>query len=310
MRVSERVVMVVVSLVLGSAVAATSASAQVCGDADGNGSVTVTDGVQVLRDAADLSSTCSAQANNCDVDGNGTVTLSDGVNVLRKAAGLTITEACPGGGAAGDLQEVTDQIIPFLTVGLQQVPNVTPGLAAPAGGTEDCEDGGTRSTSSSLTEIRVTFTDCRVSEPGLGAFELDGFIEVDLGIPTSTVTFELNITDLDADRFIDFDGTIVGGPRGGGGFIVDSGVISVRAVEGGPEIIRLTIHEDFEVDGDGHIVRGSAEAEDTSDSFDLETAEFEVEDGSSTATIHVVRDDGSEDDFLVNLETGVVTPAG
>jgi len=58
----------------------------VCGDANGDGRVTVTDGVQVLRAAAGLSSDCTPA--RCDVDGNGTISVTDGVNVLREAAAL------------------------------------------------------------------------------------------------------------------------------------------------------------------------------------------------------------------------------
>ena len=65
----------------------------VCGDADGNGSVTVSDGVQVLRAAAELSSSCTLA--RCDVDGNGAISVSDGVNVLRAAADLPFTPNCP-----------------------------------------------------------------------------------------------------------------------------------------------------------------------------------------------------------------------
>ncbi len=64
-----------------------------CGDADANGSVTVTDGVQTLRAAADLPSPCTLA--RCDMDGNGTLSVSDGVHVLRGAAGLTFTADCP-----------------------------------------------------------------------------------------------------------------------------------------------------------------------------------------------------------------------
>ena len=73
--------------------------AELCGDADGGGSVTVTDGVSVLRAAANLPSTCSMVA--CNVDRSGTITVTDGVNVLRGAAGLSMTcrdtlSACRG----------------------------------------------------------------------------------------------------------------------------------------------------------------------------------------------------------------------
>lgn len=63
-----------------------------CGDADGNGAVTVTDGVQVLRAAADLPSACLAWF--CDVDGSGDLGVTDGVRTLRAAAGLPAAFAC------------------------------------------------------------------------------------------------------------------------------------------------------------------------------------------------------------------------
>lgn len=84
---------VVVVLACG-AILATAANAEECGDADNSGAVTVTDGVQALRAAAGLSTSCVAS--RCDVDGSGSVTVTDGVNVLRKAAGLPISEACVG----------------------------------------------------------------------------------------------------------------------------------------------------------------------------------------------------------------------
>jgi len=65
-----------------------------CGDADSSGSVTVTDGVQTLRAAAGLSSSCALA--RCDVDDSGSVSVTDGVNVLRAAAGLSVTLSCPG----------------------------------------------------------------------------------------------------------------------------------------------------------------------------------------------------------------------
>lgn len=64
-----------------------------CGDADLSGAVTVSDGVQVLRAAAGLSSACTPQ--RCDVDGSGEITVTDGVHVLRTAAGLPSISACP-----------------------------------------------------------------------------------------------------------------------------------------------------------------------------------------------------------------------
>ncbi len=79
-------------------VSAGAASAQVCGDADGNGTVTVSDGVQTLRAAVGLDSGCTVAA--CDVDGSGGISVTDGVSVLRKAVGLSAPDEC-GGGLAG-----------------------------------------------------------------------------------------------------------------------------------------------------------------------------------------------------------------
>lgn len=66
--------------------------AQICGDASGDGRVTVSDGVAVLRAGAGLSTACTPAV--CDVDGSGTVSVTDGVLVLRKAADLPTELAC------------------------------------------------------------------------------------------------------------------------------------------------------------------------------------------------------------------------
>jgi hypothetical protein len=81
----------VVALVL---VAAPAVAVDRCGDADGNGAVTVTDGVQILRAAAGLASSCTLA--RCDLDDGGSISVTDGVNVLRDAAGLPVNLACPG----------------------------------------------------------------------------------------------------------------------------------------------------------------------------------------------------------------------
>jgi len=81
-------------LLVGMLALATPGRAVVCGDADGNGTVSVTDGVDVLRAAVGLGD-CDPSV--CDVDGNGAVTVTDGVDVLRAAAGLTTLTGCGGG---------------------------------------------------------------------------------------------------------------------------------------------------------------------------------------------------------------------
>ncbi len=64
----------------------------VCGDPNASGTVTVTDGVEVLSAAAGLPTGCTTAI--CDVDGSGAVTVTDGVLVLRDAAGLDQGLAC------------------------------------------------------------------------------------------------------------------------------------------------------------------------------------------------------------------------
>ncbi len=64
----------------------------VCGDADGDGVASVSDGVQILRAAAGLSSACTLA--RCDVDAGGTISISDAVQVLRAAAGLPASGEC------------------------------------------------------------------------------------------------------------------------------------------------------------------------------------------------------------------------
>ena len=93
MRTSLRSAVLLVSAVGFGLFVASSASAQVCGDADGSGSVTVTDGVQVLRAAADLPSACLVDF--CDVDASGVIGVSDGVQTLRAAAALPADLHCP-----------------------------------------------------------------------------------------------------------------------------------------------------------------------------------------------------------------------
>jgi hypothetical protein len=82
---------IVITLALDADAPAT--TPEQCGDADQNGERTVTDGVRVLRTAAELTGGC-AVASRCDVDGNGAVTVSDGVAALRLAAGLPVELAC------------------------------------------------------------------------------------------------------------------------------------------------------------------------------------------------------------------------
>ncbi len=156
------------------------ASAQICGDGDNSGTVTVTDGVQALRAAAALTSSCSAAT--CDVDGSGTVTVSDGVNILRKAAGVAITENCPGTSLDTQVEDLLESTLPVFG-------NLTK-FAAPsaaAAGTEQfaCDNQGSVTFDPDTGEF--FFDDC-----DLEGFNYDGSLQ----IGDNTLAFDLNSTDL------------------------------------------------------------------------------------------------------------------
>jgi hypothetical protein len=157
---------VIGTLVLGTIIAvftAAPAAAQTCGDANDNGTVTVTDGVQALRQAAGLSSSCE---DGCDVDGSGTVTVSDGVNILRKAAGIAINETCDFTG-----QEANQVVNPSLSIfgGMTKVPGVGSADVAAAAG--DCENDGTIVLFQGPSQSAATFANCKI-----GGTVLDGTI--------------------------------------------------------------------------------------------------------------------------------------
>ncbi len=95
----------VVMLLIVATGAVPARAGAVCADADGSGSVTVADGVQALRAAADLASVCTLAT--CDVDGDGVLEVVDGVGVLRAAASLPVSLACPGAGPACEAATAT-----------------------------------------------------------------------------------------------------------------------------------------------------------------------------------------------------------
>lgn len=127
--------MLVLTVGLWTALGAGTAHAQICGDADGSGTVTVTDGVQALRAAAGLPNGCAA--GRCDIDGNGSVSVTDGVNVLRKVAGLVITEACTGGSTNESVRAFLGEMTKIARI--QGV--TTARLDAMAAGSTPCDEG-------------------------------------------------------------------------------------------------------------------------------------------------------------------------
>lgn len=281
------------------------AFAQSCGDADGSGSVGVTDGVQVLRTVAGLSNSCTPE--RCDLDGSGSITVTDGVNVLRKVVGLSAPNACPGGGGGGDgVQASVDAVVPFLAFGFAFVGDVglsASGAVAPAGVEEsDCPDGGVRTKRelSGGAIIVIGFDACRYSNPGLGRFEFEQTLGVNFF--RAEVALDVLVTDLDSGQSVAFEGSFTFTPRAGGGFVADGQDIVLTTPQGN---FTLDLNA-LTVDGDGHVISGGGSIEDTDDNFDLQRLDFEVT-GPATGQLTATFDDSSTKRFALNLVTGTVT---
>lgn len=210
------------------------ASAQVCGDADGNGQVSVTDGVQALRAAATLTSTCTAA--RCDVDGNGTVSVTDGVNILRKAASLPITENCPN--TEAQIEELLQNTLPIFG----QLTKVGGAASAQIAETFACdnEDG--------FFEIddetfEISFFNCR-----LDIFLYDGTLTPD----GNTLFFDLEFIDLTTDESFSFFGDLSFRSTQTGGIIAGSLDVSFENLG---EV--SVVFENIETDVDDNFVGGS-----------------------------------------------------
>lgn len=293
------VVALVCSFVL---VLAGSASAQVCGDATGDGNVTVTDGVQTLRAAAFLPSACTPAA--CDVDGSGTVTVTDGVNVLRKAASLPAPDACPGDG--GDeqrqVEEVVTAVSPTLTFGFAALADVAAVLAVPAQDVDECPAGGTRTkTQIGAVTLRIVLDDCAYAAPTLGTYVFDGSFVVSFA--RLEVVFVFTTTEVATGRVVTFDGALGFRPNLGGGFVADGGPVTVTTDQGDFAFFL----DDLVFDDEGRPQSGSGRIEDTDDLFALASVSLTVT-SSTTAEVVATFDDQREARFLLNLATGDFTP--
>ncbi len=76
-------------------------AAAVCGDADGDGVVTASDGVRILTHADGGADACPPEA--CDLDRDGRVSGDDATLAFRRSAGLAIADHCGAGTIAGRL---------------------------------------------------------------------------------------------------------------------------------------------------------------------------------------------------------------
>jgi hypothetical protein len=279
-----------------------SAAQAVCGDATGDNTVTVTDGVQVLRAAAGLSTACSTTPAICDVDGSGSITVTDGVNVLRLAANLSVSTACTA--VDEDVQAVVDSLVPFLMIGLSDLAKATSSAqntAVLAAKTGACPFGGAINSDKTELDSRLTLNACIEGRSEIGNFQLDGTI--DIVFVSGTATFDLSFEELSSGRIVRFSGAIPGRLRSGGGLIVNGGPLLVTTQEGNFDLM----FDALELDAAGNIVSGSCRADDDDDS--ALTSVSIVVTSTIAANVHAVFDDDRTANAVLNLETGDLTSA-
>lgn len=266
------------------------AEAQVCGDADGNGSVTVSDGVQALRAAASLPSSCDGNT-NCDIDGNGSVSVTDGVNVLRKAAQLPITEAC-GGGVDQQIESLLRTTIPTASFFGSLTKLIPPGGGAGIADEPCTNVDGTFTFDPELNEY--DFADC-----DFGGFNFDGFITIN----ADTLEIELDVTDLATDEFFSFSAVLTG-VQSGDNFVI-SGPLEVDSDIG---FFAVTF-EEVTTDSTGNTISGSL-------LFDASDSDIEGVVGvrvgfvpGNVVPVEVVFDDQTSTHFNFDTQSGELTPA-
>jgi hypothetical protein len=259
------------------------AEAQVCGDADGSGTVTVTDGVQALRAAAGLSSSCGT---GCDIDGSGTVTVTDGVNVLRKAAGLTITENC--GGIDAQVETLLRNTLP------------TFGALTKLGTNAQAAESFCQNSEGEFLVDQETgefsFFDCEI-----GGIIFDGT----LGASGDTISFDLDFTIIATDEFFSFLGDLTA--RQSGENLVLAGRLEVDFSEFG--FVDVTLEDVVSSPNEENPIGGSL-------LFDASDADIEGVVGirvgfapSTVVPVSVIFADQSTLDFNFDQTSGELTPA-
>ncbi len=167
------------------------AHAATCGDANRNGTVTVTDGVLVLRAAVQLQGPCPPE--RCDMNIDGGITVTDGVLALRLAAGVPTRAACSAAqtgnvfGALGKTARVA-------------------GLAAPAvrtsgfGTTTPCSGGGFIEDPGFNI---LTYVDCRQ-----GDFQTNGTAILTFEGNTATAVFSTSELVVSTGEIVDTSGVL------------------------------------------------------------------------------------------------------
>jgi hypothetical protein len=285
------------ALIVAAACAIARIAGAECGDVDESGAVTVTDGVQVLRGAAGLSSLCTQAL--CDVDGSGGITVTDAVNVLRKAAGLTSNATC-GSSVDQAVAAVIDDVRPLLEIGLGFIPvpassGAKISWAAAAGQGFPCPDGGSIEATGTFT----TFMQCT-----FGGETLNGTI----GGSASTVDFSLNISDAASGDSISINGGL--------GFALTDKVITLNGnlafsstLDGSFGVAFQTLQVDASSSAGSLMLLGGALVTDVSSSgTGLQTITLRPN-GTNVVAVDVDLTAGGTAAFTYDLQSGELTPA-
>ena len=143
---------------------------------------------------------------------------------------------------------------------------------------------------------------CAVSDPKLGSFQFDGTIT--LNFTAGTIGFNFTAKDLTSNRTVDFSGTLTGAVQQSGGFVLN-GPVTVMTPQGN---FTLTLNA-ITIDANHHLVSGSATATDDDDNFDIASLSMTVNSGGATANVVATFDDNSTANYVLDLQTGTLTPA-
>jgi hypothetical protein len=189
---------------------ATHAAAVVCGDATGDESVTVSDGVRVLREAAGLDGGACPRS-RCDMNLDGDIGVSDGVRVLRIAADLDSSTAATCSEAQAN--EASDRarhlfgpIVKFAPATAASAADVAE--PCPGGGSETKRDDGFTDTQCRDGDIESTGSVTIVSDGGNGfRATLDGFSSTRVSTGETLVTTGTVTIVPQAGRFL-LNGTL------------------------------------------------------------------------------------------------------
>ncbi len=270
---------------------------KVCGDVDDNDTVTVTDGVQVLRAAAGLSSDCTPAI--CDVDVNGTIGVTDGVNILRKAAGLSITQNC-----VPDEGNINQQVAYILQFSEPLVSAVLPTIIQRRNETVDndftCDNGedGIYSVTYFEGQQDSSFSDCLID---------NALINGDAENANDDPILAIELGDARNDDTIGFEGT-----NGSGllGVNIEGGIKYSGRLDAAPFFERFDETSDFllvvqnlQVAATGYPLGGSLTYEFTEDSGVPGVRRAQVfYDGSNIARVLVTFEDGSFKSYRFELQ--------